>query len=443
MNLLKRSYIVLIAGLLFGCAPFVHADTVSDLQDRIQDSNDKIKALEQEITQYQTQLQDVGKQKQTLQQTLQTIDISRKKATADIQVTVNRISSTEAQIQELSYQIGDKQGEIAKDISAVREGLRAMDAQESNSEIETFLSHASLSDYWDALLDINQFQGALRSNINSLNTIKSQLEDAKKSTEDKKTTLGKLQKQLTGQKAVLDANRAEENKLLADTKNKESNFQKILADKVKAKQQFESELLDYESKLKFALDPASIPHSGNGVLSWPFSNDYMLNCSNKLTKALGNPNCVTQTFGDTAFARAGAYSGKGHNGVDFRAPIGTELHAVLSGTVIGTGNTDSVRGCYSYGKWILIRHDNGLASLYGHLSVIGVSSGQHVDTGSIIGYSGQTGYATGPHLHLSIFASQGVQIVKLTQFTGKVTPCANATMPVAPLNAYLDPLQYL
>jgi murein DD-endopeptidase MepM/ murein hydrolase activator NlpD len=169
----------------------------------------------------------------------------------------------------------------------------------------------------------------------------------------------------------------------------------------------------------------------------------MLNCSNKLTKALGNPNCVTQTFGDTAFARAGAYSGKGHNGVDFRAPIGTELHAVLSGTVIGTGNTDSVRGCYSYGKWILIRHDNGLASLYGHLSVIGVSSGQHVDTGSIIGYSGQTGYATGPHLHLSIFASQGVQIVKLTQFTGKVTPCANATMPVAPLNAYLDPLQYL
>lgn len=430
-----------VVSIVFGGIPTLHAETVEELQERIQANNTRIEQIEKEIAQYQNQLQEVGKEKQSLQQTLKTIDLSRQKTSANIKLTENRIGATAAQIDELAYQIGFKQDRINKDMQAVAEGLRTMDAQESNSSIETFLANQSLSDYWDSLTYINQFEEALRGNIKSMVTAKAQLEDAKKSTEVKKKSLTELRAELANEKAVLDANRKEKDSLLATTKNQESQYQKILADKQKAKEAFERELAEYESKLKFALDPSSIPPSGSGVLSWPFTGDYMLNCP-KLQSALGNPHCLTQNFGNTAFAKAGAYNGKGHNGVDFRAPMGTKLLSVLSGTVVGTGNTDSVRGCYSYGKWVLVRHDNGLSSLYAHLSVISVSEGQKVGTGDIVGYSGQTGYATGPHLHFGLYASQGVQIVKLTEYTGKSTPCASARMPVAPVEAYLNPLQY-
>ena len=124
-------------------------------------------------------------------------------------------------------------------------------------------------------------------------------------------------------------------------------------------------------------------------------------------------------------------------------PVGTPVNSALSGTVFGTGNTDSVPGCYSFGKWVVVKHPNGLATLYSHLSTINVSKGESVSTGQTLGLSGMTGYATGPHLHFGVYASAGIQIMTLGQYRGATTPCANATMPVAPKDAYLNPMSYL
>src|SRR3989338_9133501 len=135
--------------------------------------------------------------------------------------------------------------------------------------------------------------------------------------------------------------------------------------------------------------------------------------------------------------------------------MGTAVKSVLSGTVQGTGNTDEMNAqlrregkpiCGSYGRWILIDHDNGLSSVYGHMSSSVVSQGTRVETGQVIGYSGGTpgvngsGYSTGPHLHLGLFASQGVEI---RQFTTSRN-CKHTIVPVAlGPSAYLDPLDYL
>ena len=89
-----------------------------------------------------------------------------------------------------------------------------------------------------------------------------------------------------------------------------------------------------------------------------------------------------------------------HNGVDFRATIGTPVKSAGNGVVEGVGDTDAVCAGASYGKWVFIRYDNGLASTYGHFSVISVKEGQRVKTGDVVGYSGNTGYSTG-------FASDG------------------------------------
>lgn len=116
--------------------------------------------------------------------------------------------------------------------------------------------------------------------------------------------------------------------------------------------------------------------------------------------------------------------------------------APLTGVVRATGNTDAVPGCYSWGMWTLIDHANGLSTLYAHQSSIAVTAGQKVTTGQVIGYVGNTGYSTGPHLHFTVYAKKGVTVRKFNEIK-TVTSCGPASTPVAATDAYLDPMLYL
>ncbi|MEK7566353.1 MAG: M23 family metallopeptidase, partial [Patescibacteria group bacterium] len=71
-----------------------------------------------------------------------------------------------------------------------------------------------------------------------------------------------------------------------------------------------------------------------------------------------------------------------------------------------TGNQDKY--CYrgAYGKFVVVEHENNLTTLYAHFSLITATQGKEVRRGDLIGYVGRTGYATGPHLHFTVFASQ-------------------------------------
>jgi len=139
------------------------------------------------------------------------------------------------------------------------------------------------------------------------------------------------------------------------------------------------------------------------------------------------------------------YASGTHDGVDFGTPVGSAVHAVRQGVIKGMGNTDEEKSCYSYGRWILIEHDNGLSTIYGHLSASIVTVGEQVIDGQIIGYSGGSpgafgsGYSTGPHLHLGLYATQAVNI----QIFSKSLHCQLVSIPIAPPNGYLDPLAYL
>ena len=85
-----------------------------------------------------------------------------------------------------------------------------------------------------------------------------------------------------------------------------------------------------------------------------------------------------------------------HLGTDFGVPTGTPVHAVNHGTVL------LARPLFFEGNCVIIDHGQGLMSLYLHLSEFRVKEGDEVAPGQLIGLSGGTGRATGPHLHLAI-----------------------------------------
>ena len=85
-----------------------------------------------------------------------------------------------------------------------------------------------------------------------------------------------------------------------------------------------------------------------------------------------------------------------HNGLDFRAPIGTEVYAPADGQVILVGRNGG------YGMCVIIDHGYGYKTIYGHLSSYNVSVGQNVKRGDLICWTGNTGVSTGPHLHYEI-----------------------------------------
>ena len=85
-----------------------------------------------------------------------------------------------------------------------------------------------------------------------------------------------------------------------------------------------------------------------------------------------------------------------HRGIDFAARIGTPIYAPKEGRVVSSGWSGS------FGLTIVIRHNNGLTTLYAHQSELFVKSGQWVTTGQRIGSVGNTGRSTGPHLHFEV-----------------------------------------
>ncbi len=121
--------------------------------------------------------------------------------------------------------------------------------------------------------------------------------------------------------------------------------------------------------------------------------------TSKFIFPVSNP-VVTDSYG---YSRRTVGQSILHKGTDFKAPLRTPVYAINRGII------RIARVGASYGKTILVDHGLGLSSIYLHLSKIKVNEGELVKKGQLIAYSGDTGYAEAPHLHLSVWI-KGVAI---------------------------------
>ena len=133
------------------------------------------------------------------------------------------------------------------------------------------------------------------------------------------------------------------------------------------------------------LAPGSDTTLADGALQWP------LPVAGTITSPQGYR--TDPITGETSY----------HSGTDIAVPEGTPILAAADGTVTVANALDSWGG--SYGYYVKLDHGGGLTTLYAHCSSICVTAGQQVKAGEVIAYVGQTGRATGPHLHFEVHSS--------------------------------------
>lgn len=421
---------IFFALFLMACMAFVNyietnttyaLTEAEELQQKIDERTRNIAELNKEIQLYSDLVDKTSKEAQTLQTKIKQLEANGKAINYDIQKTQKKIDVASLTITKLGFNIKESQNKISTLQKGIEKSIKEIDSTDNISVMENLLSGKNISESLKIIDNQLSFNNGIQSLISKIREEKRKVETNKNETESQKKQLLTLQTELSNKKKAVDYTKKEQDAVLKDTKNQEKNYQNIVQNKQALKAAFEKEIFDYESKLKYTGNKSNLPSAGSSPLAWPVDNVR-----------------ITQLFGKTSASKRLYLSGS-HNGVDFGVPIGTSVKAMADGVIMGTGDTDLTCKGASFGRWILVKYNNGLSATYGHLSVISTSQGQKVATGDVLGLSGNSGYSTGPHLHISIYAADSVQVQNRPSAS-----CGGRTytMPIAPTEAYLDPMLY-
>lgn len=404
--------IIFILLLVIGYKPLViigqSTALIEELKTQISSKEEEIKKLEERAAVYKKELETAQGQTNTLKNQISIIEGRIKKLQNDISITSAKIAGTSLKIDKLSLDISEKQNEIDKKKDGIASIMQTLYEYDRVSLIEILLTKNSFSDLINQIYYLQSLQNEVYKNLVIYRELKQELENKKSETEKERNELYSLQGQLGSQRQIVAKEKEDKNYLLNQTKGQEKQYQSLLDDTLKKQQEIQQQIYELEDKLQLAYDPNSLPESRSGVLSWPMGG------------------ILTQKYGYTAYSKK-LYASGFHNGIDIASSYGEPVKAALNGKVIAIGNC----GKYAYGKWIAVEHENGLTTLYAHLSGYGAfKTGDRIKTGDIVGYQGSTGYSTGPHLHFGVYVSQTFRVESMWY-------------GLLPIGAHLDPMKYL
>lgn len=299
---------------------------------------------------------------------------------SQIEAQQDEIDAQEELLGELTQMIADKTIELeeserqqAEQYAQLRSRLRYMVEHGTTSSLSILLSSDSFSDFLNryeiirqiSLRDENLFE-QLKAIRDKVLTEKQELEDTKKEAEDTKLQMEANKAELEAQ---MEAKRKQMDSIQLAQKNVKDAYAAMIETEDELMAQYKKAAAEYAAQSTYV----------GGTFMWPLP--------------AGN-NVVTCKYGMRTHPITGKR--KLHTGVDLRAATGTKVYAANKGTVTTSGYSSA------WGNYIIISHGGGITTLYAHMSKRSVSKDDKVKQGDIIGYSGNTGYSTAPHLHFEI-----------------------------------------
>ena len=361
-----RRLITIILILIITCSLCIcaHAQDLTELQEQssqltqaIDESNNRLQAVQDELSTNMQELQELDSQIAQSQNELNNIN-------TDINDLMKQISENEDKLKNTQAQYDKIQGLLDARIIKMYETpkfefLQVILASKSVSEfLSTYYAMKELAEYDKELLD----------------TVRKQ----KKEIETTKKILAEKKRQVVASKQT----QQKKAQVLANTKTMRQYYISKLSTE---EQELQAKIDDYNNQVEtieaeiklMALNSVSADYIG-GALTWP----------------IPGYNTITSEFGMRVHPITGAY--KLHTGTDIGAPMGADFVAMGKGVVTKASMTPA------YGNMVIIDHGGGVQTLYAHGSEILVQVGQEVEAGTPVLKVGSTGYSTGPHAHFEI-----------------------------------------
>ncbi|MFA6365416.1 MAG: peptidoglycan DD-metalloendopeptidase family protein [Candidatus Paceibacterota bacterium] len=390
---------------------------VSDLQKNIEEKSSELQKIQTQRDALEKTLKEVSQSGNSLKKDIQIYNTNINHLDLSIKANSVTIEKLGLEINSLGSELGTMDDRIFKQKDAIRDLLSKLQQHEQDSLFSRIMRSETLSESVAEAQNITTLNGALNDNIKQLRDLQNEYSTKIELTKQKKINREVQKNNLVNLQQITQEQKTEKQRLFDQTKEQELFYQQQLDELDKKQEEINAVIEKIEYQLRSTFDPTLLPLKRPGVIDFPVDDLY-----------------ITQCFGQTKAAMT-LYRTKTHNGVDFGSPVGTPVLAVEQGKIIKVGNND--RGTsrwnkYQYGKYIVIQHGNNLATLYGHLSKQIVKEGDTVNKGDIIGYSGNTGYSKGPHLHLTVFWAPSIQYKAVAPAAGLV-----------PIGITLDPTDYL
>lgn len=408
----------------------VLAATPEELKSSIVQKAEELQKINEQIKETQKDLEETKEENKTLKKELNKTNGQINQINLGIKSSEILIEKMELETEFLQYDIFETENKIEINKMAVAKTLRELQSKDDESILLIILKNKSLAQSVFEMQGLSNLSGTLSAETNEMRNLKVQMNEKLTETSNKKKSKEIENINLKNKKVIVEDIKKEKQIILEKTKNQEKKYQETLEELQKLQDEITDEISAYEEELRLKIDPSAIPAPRPGVLNIPIEMP---------------PARLTQKYGSTSFVRKQGRAW--HNGVDFGAPIGTPILAAESGTIIAFGDQDNYRvngrrPCYkaAYGKFIMVKYENNLTSMYAHLSRWIVNIGDKVEKGQIIGYSGNSGRSTGPHLHFVVYATQTIPPATPGYYEG--TRSSRTCGPL-PVGGDINPLLYL
>jgi murein DD-endopeptidase MepM/ murein hydrolase activator NlpD len=358
---------------------------IQDLNNKITENKNKIESLKKAAAEYAQKIEEYKGLSANLKNQLGLLDNQIIKIELDTRTAQLQIDKAKLEIESMDYQIGQNESEIERYKLNLIEYIRRIANNDQKSYLEILIINNSFSEFFTQITYLEQIQSDLQNSIDHLKMLKETVEVQKSDKELQKQELENAKNELQLKEyKLLDEQKAKE-VILLETKTSEIQFQKLLQEAKQKQNQIDTDILGLQTQVKDKI--VRLRKEGTTatttLLNWPVPSKY-----------------VTAYFHDPDYPFRYVYE---HPAIDIRAKQGTQIQAPADGYVART-----VDAGYGY-SYIIIIHDNGLSTLYGHVSAIYVKTDNYVNAGDVIGLSGGmpgtrgAGRMTiGPHLHFEV-----------------------------------------
>lgn len=351
-------------------------------REKINELESKQAKVKEQISSLKSDISDQEKLKDALQDEIDTVQ-------AQIDVYNGQLTEVENRLSEIEAQKEQKQNDLENTKQTFMTRLRAMYVSGDNSMLNVLLS---ANDFGDFL-----YRDQLLSSVTDHdNAIMEQLKADIKAVEELETQANEEKQEIQSIKSEVDAKRAElgdrmkeMNAVISELEGQKSGLEDQLDEYAAAIDEFEAKIQAEAAAAKKNSSSASQspsysggakPNAGGWV--WPCPGFYYIS------------------------SYVGPRWGRTHNGLDIAGGsiYGKPIVAARAGTVIDAGWNSG-----GYGNYVMINHGDGFITIYGHMSSVAASNGQSVSAGQVIGYVGNSGRSTGPHLHFEVRLNGSVE----------------------------------